>query len=125
MGVVKRTAMEHYIPNIFSPSPKKCSHNGKTYIFKEKLKMTMEYEAIIKNMKEAYEKEKMIVLSQLSENEQIILTLENENEQLKRENLELKNTHEGIVSIILTEVVQIGGDIRRSILNLDKENLDY
>merc|ERR1712105_180105 len=67
----------------------------------------------------------MIVLSQLSENEQIILTLENENEQLKRENLELKNTHEGIVSIILTEVVQIGGDIRRSILNLDKENLDY
>merc|ERR1711970_1580867 len=122
MGIL---AMEHYITNIFSPSPKKCSHNGKTYIFKEKLKITMEYEAIIKNMKEGYEKEKVLVLSQLSDNEQMVLALEKENIQLKKENFDLKKTHEGIISMILTEVVQIGGDIRRSVLNLNKENVEY
>merc|ERR1712215_455231 len=111
-------AMEHYITNIFSPSPKKCSHNGKTYIFKEKLKMSMEYEAIIKNMKEGYEKEKVLVLSQLSENEEMVLALE-------KENFELKSTHEGIISMILTEVVQIGGVIGGSVFNVRKENVEY
>merc|ERR1719315_436208 len=117
--------MEHYITNIFSPSPKKCSHNGKTYIFKEKLKMSMEYEAIIKNMKEGYEKEKVLVLSQLSENEEMVLALEKENIQLKKENFELKSTHEGIISMILTEVVQIGGVIGGSVFNVRKENVEY